>query len=132
MSIHKDDRIVYPSYSDVELKGGKVVSPNKKFEVSSTSAAKREVSARGAHVTQWSLQDFSRTCGGGVCHYSYGIYDGSGNAATPCGYNVMGTPATHASYDSVKCGKFIVTSAWDSEFCLLPRTTILLLLTHRL
>lgn len=85
-----------------------------------------DVSARAA---TWTLENFSRRCGGGSCTFSYSkerpeqkikridadmssttaINDGA--STTDCYYKSAGK---HASY-STTCGPYAITSAWDGE-----------------
>lgn len=67
-----------------------------------------------ATASTWTMQNFERTCGGGVCTYDYSVFDGS--AATHCNYKVTGNPATRASYQNVKCGAYTIGSTWSGQF----------------
>jgi hypothetical protein len=64
----------------------------------------------------WTMQNFKRVCGGGTCSYSYSINTNDGTAATACAYKVTGSPATHASYQNIKCGAFTIGSTWSGQF----------------
>ncbi|KXT04175.1 hypothetical protein AC578_54 [Pseudocercospora eumusae] len=75
--------------------------------------ADKSMMAAGA---SWTMQDFKRTCGGGVCTYDYKINTNDGSAATACTYKVNGNPATRASYNNVKCGAFTISSNWSGQF----------------
>ncbi|EME44984.1 hypothetical protein DOTSEDRAFT_43416 [Dothistroma septosporum NZE10] len=63
---------------------------------------------------QWTVQNFKRTCGGGVCTYDYSVLQNG--QATKCNYQVKGSPATRASYNNVQCGPYVISSSWSGQF----------------
>lgn len=61
----------------------------------------------------WTMHNFQRQCGGGNCHFSFGINTNDGSAATACEYDIKGNPATQAPYQGIQCGAFTIGSTWD-------------------
>lgn len=64
----------------------------------------------------WTIQHFKRVCTTAKCSIVYSINTNDGSAATKCSYSATDNPASHASYNSVKCGKFTIGSSWSSQF----------------
>ena len=63
----------------------------------------------------WTVQSFLRTCDAAdtQCNYSFTLNSGS---LTPCSYSVTGSPASHASYNNIACGSYVVSSNWSDQF----------------
>ena len=66
----------------------------------------------------WTMQSFKRACDvdDTSCAYSFSVNLNDGQAATPCSYDVTGSPASTASYNNVVCGPFVISSSWSGQF----------------
>lgn len=75
-------------------------------------AAAKSMMAAG---TTWTIENFQRTCNSGdtSCHISFGVNINDGSAATACSYDVNGSPASDAAYNSLVCGPYTVGSSHD-------------------
>lgn len=75
-------------------------------------AAAKSMMAAG---TTWTIENFQRTCNSGdtSCHISFSVNINDGSAATACSYDVNGSPASDAAYNSLRCGPYTVGSSHD-------------------
>ncbi|KAL0255060.1 hypothetical protein SLS55_009587 [Diplodia seriata] len=71
-----------------------------------------------AVASKWTVTDFTRSCNGGdtSCHVSFGVNRNDGSAVQKCSYDVTGAPASKASYNSVACGAYTISSGWSGQF----------------
>ncbi|KAK7703165.1 hypothetical protein SLS57_011049 [Botryosphaeria dothidea] len=71
-----------------------------------------------AVASQWTVTDFTRNCNQGdtSCHISFGVNRNDGSAVQKCAYDVNGQPASRASYNSVACGVYTISSGWSGQF----------------
>ncbi|MCJ1448751.1 MAG: hypothetical protein MMC23_009268 [Stictis urceolatum] len=87
------------------------------FAAALAAPAPEQVKSMMAASQKWTMESFLRDCNKAntLCGYSFKVYTGSG-AATPCAYNVSGSTASRASYNSVACGDFTIGSTWSGQF----------------
>ncbi|CAK4030904.1 Hypothetical predicted protein [Lecanosticta acicola] len=67
--------------------------------------------------TTWTMESFQRTCNADdtTCHITFAVNTNDGSDSTPCAYDVNGSPASDASYNSLVCGAYTVGSTHDAS-----------------
>ena len=73
--------------------------------------------ALAADTPEWTIENFQRPCAADsqTCTFTFAIDTNDGSAATPCTYDVTGSPAAHAHSAIETCGNFTVASGWNDD-----------------
>ncbi|KAK3356864.1 hypothetical protein B0T25DRAFT_589318 [Lasiosphaeria hispida] len=81
------------------------------------AAINTEAVSAMAAVPEWTIKSFTRTCNKAdtSCVVSFGI-DNHLAPVTQCGYTVVGSPASQAATDGIRCGVYTVSSGWSGVF----------------